>query len=124
MIVNTEESGADLFYIVYNGSKLSLVKRNTERSWDNEILLRTLLTDFNMSDDFQIFFSFSYKSKNPIIRIINNGLMYYYYINKGTSIRSPEVDKIESKTYSLEGKQVESPKEGIFIKGGKKVVIK
>ena len=67
-----------------------------------------------MSDDFQIFFSFSYKSKNPIIRIINNGLMYYYYINKGTSIRSPEVDKIESKTYSLEGKQVESPKEGIF----------
>lgn len=123
-------ASGERYMLVLDGSNLYLVERDNNNYYfdsnGNVVLgiktVGTITNDLNnRGDDFQIFYDDGY------FFILNNGTIKAYSKNKlknTSSVRSPEVDKSDSKTYSLDGKQVESPHNGIFIRGGKKVVIK
>ena len=109
------------FAITKNGSSLYLV-RHSSYSFE-ESAIYTITTDLEIADDFQII----YCSNVERIYIKNNGIFSEYYfsdIMNNTSVNSPKVDEIEDATYSIDGKKVQTPHNGIFIKGDKKVVIK
>lgn len=111
--------GISTYYsIVQDGSNLYVVNLL------NDAIINTLATSFTKGDDFKII-----KNENSVY-IINNGIINCYNniykssASSSSSVSSPKADKSETKTYSLEGIQVNSPHNGIFIKGGKKVIIK
>lgn len=112
--------------MVLDGSNLYLVQGNYYASTGvfGTKTIGTITNDLNNRGDVFLIFC---DSEDDNIYILNNGILKVYSINKikkTSSVRSPEVDKSDSKTFSLDGKQVESPHDGIFIRGGKKVVIK
>ncbi len=130
MMENRLGMSGERYMLVLDGSNLYLVKCDGDNYYydsnGNVVvgikIIGTITKDLNnRGDDFQIFYD------NGYFYILNNGILKCYSekkIKNTSSVRSPEVDKSDSKTYSLDGKQVESPHDGIFIRGGKKVVIK
>lgn len=112
------------FAITQKGSNLYLVNMS------EETLVGTITNDFKLADDFQIYiipYLLGDWKKN-LIHIMNNGALSTYtftdVINNNTSVNSPKVNDKEDATYSIDGKKVQTPHNSIFIKGGKKVIIK
>ena len=89
------------FAFTKNGSSLYYII-HSETSPYKEQEIYTITTDLEIADDFQIIF---YQRANTFC-IKNNGILTFY-----------------SKT-KLPGKKVQTPHNGIFIKGDKKVMIK
>ena len=86
----------------------------------------TITTDLEIADDFQIIYCKG-DYGGEFIFIKNNGILSEYNvkdIKNNTSVNSPKVDEKEDATYSVDGKKVQTPHNGIFIKGDKKVMIK
>lgn len=90
----------------------------------NDKIINTLIDNLQKGEDFKIV----YMEYSRNIMIINNGIAYVYkdWKKKTSSVRSPIYDEGEgeSSTFSFDGKQVKSPHNGVFIKSGKKMVIK
>lgn len=110
------------FAFTKNGNSLYFVCHNT--SSFKEYKIYTITTELEIADDFQIIY-YSY-SANECIYIKNNGILSAYFLHDlpYTSVNSPKVDEIEDATYSIDGKKVQTPHNGIFVKGDKKVMIK
>ncbi len=112
------------FHIAKNGSCLYLVHHV---SFIEEYGY-TITTDLEIADDFQIIYYHKDASETgDKIYIKNNGILSRYTfddIKNNTSVNSPKVDDREDATYSIDGKKVQTPHNGIFVKGDKKVIIK
>lgn len=110
--------------IVQNGSNLYLIKTYISGYVDiKESEVKIITTELNnKGDDFQIMI------KGGSIFILNNGVINVYFIRKlkepSSSVSCPKVDVDESKTYSIDGMQVDKPHNGIFIKDNKKAFVK
>lgn len=114
-MVSSEMGEETIYSIVQNGSNLYVV------SVVNDKIINTLTTNFTKANDFKII------KDGASLFIINNGKINWYKKYKSSSpssVSSTKTDISETKTYSLGGIQVNSPHNGIFIKGGKKVIIK
>lgn len=113
---------------VKNGNSLYLI--HYDHSPD--LVVGPLTIDFKIADDFQIILFlddvWDLYDKYNYIYIKNNGILYQYYISEiknNTSVNSRKgEEKEDGATYSLDGKKVQTPHNGIFIKGDKKVIIK
>ena len=108
------------YAIIKNGSSLYLISHS--RFSFEESVIYTITTDLEIADDFQII---NYND-GECIYIKNNGILSEYYVKdlQYTYINSPKVDDREDATYSIDGKKVQTPHNGIFVKGDKKVIIK
>lgn len=105
------KNGSSLYYIIHS-----------ETSPYKEKEIYTITTDLEIADDFQIiFYQMTYG-----FCIKNNGILTLYSKTKlpRTKVNSPKVDEKEDAAYSIDGKKVQTPHNGIFIKGDKKVMIK
>lgn len=111
---------------VMNENKLHIVNVLEDR------ILCTLYDLIFKEDDFRIMVkedSNMYGDKfQPSIMVINQGNVNIFrtiFSTIPSAVRSAAADEsVSDHTYSLDGRQVNSPHNGLFVKDGKKVVIK